>query len=442
MIKPTIKLFEHKTSSSDDILAKLDDEDYKKNKIILEGKKFEKNEDLKLKKELKDAGIMTIKELRSGLEISPTSYVGSVEFSDFIIRVSPKYTMDVGNINKLFDYAWSVKPQIKIKFLDSSVDVEQEGKELLVDVIINSLIQQCEYLLKRGLLKSYNVHDENVSFLRGKLIMKSQIQINMKKNVKFACEFDELEHDILENKILLAALSTSHNITNNDELKRRLRMLMYQYSTFTTHSIIMPQDFDIIRYNRLNQHYEAAHDLSRLILESTGFREYRKEKKIKIKPFFINMDEVFEKFVERLIRFYYYGLHDYKIQPQYTTKAWKSDIFNDKKMRTDILVSKTETQEKLILDTKYKESLSSNDRYQIGFYIHEYKQNQGTALLPEFELNKEETLTSNEKGIVLNVKRININRVIELIEQERKDDLFRIIDEIIPQNMKVTNFSK
>ena len=137
MNKPIIKLVEHKTSSSDDILEKLDDEDYKNNKLILERKILERKEDLKLEKELKDGGILTFKKLRSGLEISPTSYIGSVEFSDFIVRILPKYSMDPGKINRLLDYVWNVKPQIKIKFLESSVDVEEEGKALLVDVVIN-----------------------------------------------------------------------------------------------------------------------------------------------------------------------------------------------------------------------------------------------------------------------------------------------------------------
>ena len=140
-------------------------------------------------------------------------------------------------------------------------------------------------------------------FYEGKLLIKEQIQNNMRKNTKFGCQFDELEHNNLENQILLAALGSSHNITNDNELKRKLRLLMYQYSTFTEHIPILSQDFDKIMYNKLNQHYEPAHDLSRIILEASGFKEYRKEKRIKIKPFFINMDDVFEKFVEKLIRF-------------------------------------------------------------------------------------------------------------------------------------------
>ena len=439
MIKPIIKLVEHKTSSSDDVLEKLEDDDYKENKIKLVGKKIESKEDLKLEKELKDGGILTIKKLISGLEISPTSYIGSVEFSEFIVRIRPKYSVEPEKINSLLDYIWNVKPQIKIKFLESSVDVEEEEKTLLIEVIIKSLIQQCELLLKRGLLKSYIVHEDNVPFLRGKLLMMPQIQNSMKKNIKFACQFDELEHDNLENQILLAALSASHNITNDKELKRKLRILMYQYSAFASHSPILAQDFDKIRYNRLNQYYEHAHDLSRLILEASGFREYRKEKRIKIKPFFINMDEVFAKFVERLIRFYYSNAFNYNVKAQKTTEAWQSDRFKDKNMRTDILVSDSNDQtKKFILDTKYKDELSSGDRYQIGFYIHEFKQKEGTALLPEFNVDKDEILTS-EKGIIINVKHIDINKILDIIYNEKNSQtLHNKINEIIRSDMQVS----
>ena len=480
MDKPIVKLYEHRISSSDDLIEKLNDDDYKNNQKILFGKKLETREDIKLKNDL-SKGILRIKELRSGIEISPTSYIGTVEFSEFIVKVSPKYSMKPKNINILLDYILDVKPPIKIFFLESSINVEEEEKILLVDVMINSLVQQCELLLKRGLLKTYVVHEENVSFLRGKLLIKEQIQNNMKKNTKFGCQFDELEHNNLENQILLAALSSSHNITNDNELKRKLRILMYQYSTFTEHISILPQDFEKIMYNRLNQYYETAHDLSKLILESSGFREYRKEKRIKIKPFFINMDDVFEKFVEKLIRFYYSKYTKYEIRPQKTTKAWKSDNFQDKNMRTDILVDETGSKKKFILDTKYKESLSPNDRYQIGFYIHEFKQPEGTALLPEFKekgissspptpkiakeewdkeiqkyrdnhkgsdfieedgelkaIMKNDDLISVEEKIELKLKRININKIVEMIDEGKMDkSLHDEIGKFIREDMQV-----
>ena len=478
MDKPIVKLYEHRTSSSDNVVEKLNDDDYKNNQKILSGKKLETREDIKLKNDLN--GILTIKELRSGIEISPTSHIGTVEFSEFIVKVSPKYSMKPKNINILLDYILDVKPPIKINFVESSINVEKEEKILLVDVVINSLVQQCELLLKRGLLKTYVVHEENVSFLRGKLLIKEQIQNNMKKNTKFGCQFDELEHNNLENQILLAALSSSHNITNDNELKRKLRILMYQYSTFTEHIPILPQDFEKIMYNRLNQHYETAHDLSKIILESSGFREYRKEKRIKIKPFFINMNDVFEKFVEKLIRFYYSKYTKYKIQPQKTTKSWKSDNFQDKNMRTDILVDETGSDKKFILDTKYKESLSPNDRYQIGFYIHEFIQKEGTALLPEFKekgislspptpktkeewnediqkyrdnhkgfdfieedgelkaIMKNDDLISVKKGIELKLKRININKIVEMIDEGKIDkSLHDEIGKFIRKDMQV-----
>ena len=480
MDKPIVKLYEHRISSSDDLIEKLNDDDYKNNQKILFGKKLETREDIKLKNDL-SKGILRIKELRSGIEISPTSYIGTVEFSEFIVKVFPKYSMKPKNINILLDYILDVKPPIKIFFLESSINVEEEEKILLVDVMINSLVQQCELLLKRGLLKTYVVHEENVSFLRGKLLIKEQIQNNMKKNTKFGCQFDELEHNNLENQILLAALSSSHNITNDNELKRKLRILMYQYSTFTEHISILPQDFEKIMYNRLNQYYETAHDLSKLILESSGFREYRKEKRIKIKPFFINMDDVFEKFVEKLIRFYYSKYTKYDIRPQKTTKAWKSDNFQDKNMRTDILVDETGSKKKFILDTKYKESLSPNDRYQIGFYIHEFKQPEGTALLPEFKekgissspptpkiakeewdkeiqkyrdnhkgsdfieedgelkaIMKNDDLISVEEKIELKLKRININKIVEMIDEGKMDkSLHDEIGKFIREDMQV-----
>ena len=213
---------------------------------------------------------------------------------------------------------------------------------------------------------------------------------------------------------------------------------MHQYSTFVSNSRIGSNDFDKIVYDRLNQHYGTAHDLSRIIIEASGFREYRKEKQIKIKPFFINMDDVFEKFVEKLVRFYYSNYTKYKIEPQKTTKAWKSNSLQDKNMRTDILVTERGTKKIFILDTKYKEKLSPNDRYQIGFYIHEFNQAEGTALLPEFTGSVDDDLISAEKQIKLKLKRIDINTIIEMIDERKMDEsLHDEIGKFIREDMQV-----
>lgn len=438
MSNTIIKLVEHKGSSSEDILGSLSDEDYKDNKKKLEGLKLETKEDQKLKQILKDEGILTIKQLTSGLEISPSSYIGTVQFSNFTVRVYPKYSMDPKNVRQMLDYVWDVKPKIQIKFLESTIDVEKEETTLLVDIVITSLIDQCNLLLKQGLFRSYVVHEENVPFLRGKLLLKQQIQNTLKNNAKFACQFDELEYDNLENQILLAALGESHNITNDDELKRDLRLLIYQFSIFTSRPSISIQDFDNIQYDRLNQRYESPHNLSRLILEASGFREYSSGKKIKIKPFFINMDDVFEKFIEKLFRRYYSKSNRYNVQSQKTTKAWRSDSFRDYSIRTDILVSDTrDKNKKFILDTKYKSKLSPQDRYQIAFYIHEYRQMEGTALLPTFPDEKPDELTSEEHKIKIHVKRIDINDVIDKISNKSEKELLKIVDDIVCPDMRV-----
>ena len=107
-------------------------------------------------------------------------------------------------------------------------------------------------------------------------------------------------------------------------------------------------------------------------------------------------------------------------------------------MRTDILVSEIGTDKKFILDTKYKEHLSSNDRYQIGFYIHEFKQVEGTALLPEFEDSVDDDLTSAE-GIELKLKRININKIIRMIDEEKMNkSLHDEIGKFIRKDMQVS----
>ena len=92
---------------------------------------------------------------------------------------------------------------------------------------------------------------------------------------------------------------------------------------------------------------------------------------------------------------------------------------------------------KFILDTKYKSKLSPQDRYQIAFYIHEYRQEEGTTLLPTFPNEKPDELTSEEHKIKIHVKRIDINDVIDKIPNKSEEELLKIVDDIVRPDIRV-----
>lgn len=386
-------------------------------------------EDYELRDYLSQKKILKITELKQGIQISSTSYIGIAQFSEFSIMVLPKILMDANNLPKLIEYAYELDdviiPQSEIKF--------ETTKNLLVEIILASFIKKCQHLLRQGLVKSYVTHQENIPYLRGKLLLQQQLINTVQKKLEFACEFDELEYNNLENQIVLFTLEKSYFLTRNESIKREIRKLIHQFVSFVDKTQIQISDFDKISYTRLNQQYEKIHQICKLILTSTGIGNFYKQKTSFVNSFFIDMNVVFESFVARLFSEYY----PLPSKIQKGKKAWETEDGKSSQIRTDILTYKDNKVDSII-DTKYKKDVSEADRFQIGFYIHEYGKKEGFAILPKHQGSLDYSLRSAEQGITINVRHIDIDRTLELLYSDsntKRQDIYFELAKLVIRNV-------
>ncbi|QLH09461.1 McrC family protein [Candidatus Nitrosotenuis sp. DW1] len=380
------------------------------------------DKDQELKNYLKQRNILKITELKQGIQISSTSYIGIAQFSEFSVMVMPKLLMNPNNLPKLIEYAYELDdviiPQSEIKF--------ESTKNLLVEIILASFIKKCQQLLRQGLVKSYVTHQDNIPYLRGKLLLQQQFLNAMHKKLQFACEYDELEYNNLENQIVLFTLEKSYLITNNVSIKKEIRKLIHQFSGFVDKVSIQLSDFNKISYTRLNQHYEKTHQLCSLILRSIGIGDFYKPKTPFVNSFFIDMNKVFESFVARLFREFY----PLSSKQQKGEKAWEFEDGKTAQIRTDILTYRGNKVDSII-DTKYKKYVSEADRFQIGFYIHEYGKKAGFAILPKHAESKDHQIKSIKQGITINVNHIDIDKTITLLKNNDYLELKKLIVKLL-----------
>jgi len=256
----------------------------------LEGQKLTEDDKRHLESIKKYLGVHS---LEKGLAISTSSHIGMANFSNFSVRVEPKIFIKPENLFGMINYAFGVEDLKKIpdEFLPKT------NENYLMDLIIHAFAKHCEILFKHGLYKSYVTYQENTSFLRGKLLLKQHLQNVLRSRPKFACEFDELEYDNLENQILLFCLQRSYKITQNPILKTQLRKLIMQLSSVVSDEYITRQDFKKINYTRQNDHYKPSLELCEFIIESAGIVEMYAGTKHLIQSFFVDMNVIFEKFV-------------------------------------------------------------------------------------------------------------------------------------------------
>jgi len=385
---------------------------------------------------------LSIHILEKGLAITTTSHIGMANFSNFSVKVEPKIFIKPENLYGMINYAFGIDDLKKIpdEFLPKT------NENYLMDLIIQAFVKHCEILFKYGLYKSYVTYQDNISFLRGKLLLKQHLQNVLRSRPKFACEYDELEYDNLENQILLFCLNRSYKITQNPILKSQLRKLIFQLSSVVSDKYITRQDFKKINYTRQNDHYKTAHELCEIIIESAGVVDMYSGTKHLIQSFFVDMNVIFEKFVYKLFEKVFSDR--YRVNEQKQRKVWTIEEEKDRSMRTDILLEAKHSDETIVIDTKYKENLSVADLYQIGFYIHEYAkkgvknvQKVGFAVLPTEkilpEAGKSLPFFSETQKIAVVKSYININQIVPLLydtNPEKQKELHTRIESLLRQN--------
>ena len=198
-------------------------------------------EDLVLQEELESKKFLTIRsnDRLKKLEFKAESKIGVAQFTNFSVIINPKFT-NIQNLVKLINYAWDVDvnliPESEIKF--------KSENNMLVEIIISSFLHHCKNLIMQGLYKSYVSHqDTSMPCLRGKLLLVQQLQNDARLNAKFACEYDELEYNNLENQILLYCLYQCRDLTNFDSKKNEFNSMIQQMEQFVEYKKISMDHF-------------------------------------------------------------------------------------------------------------------------------------------------------------------------------------------------------
>ena len=419
-----------------------DNEDEKK--LASEIKERLDNKDRKIIEELKAKKWFKIDVLENYIRIETTQFVGSVSFdnANFKLSVIPKiFDKDSPNVWKdttaIIDFTNNIEMKDIVE--NQRIYFEENYEPTLTDHLNRQLVEECDQLLRRGLLRSYVVHAENTKSLRGKLLLQNQILNDAMCKPQFFSEYDELEYDNIENRIILQALTVAERNINDRALKMKALRLAQQFSSVVEKvSILKHERIKLMQnYTRQNLHYKNAHKICELIIENSGISDIYHGDYSLVKPFFVDMNKKFEGFVTQLFRDYYIG--EGKVKEQRPQKAWKVDEDMDKKMYPDIIIMNMKDEKVTkIIDVKYKPKLYESDLYQIGFYIHEYGMesqeplDEAFAILPRYldEKNgeiRDNTKDDNYEAIrsekTIRLRRINVHKLLELIRKEKKEDL-------------------
>lgn len=335
-------------------------------------------DDQALADSLRDQRRVLVDELRDGLRIGARSWVGVVRFRGFELHVLPKLAGDNLGLVELVDYVTGIDTLSRIGTRNRQ-SIGAEGTSLL-DLIALLLAEACERLLRGGLLSDYSECENDLPVLRGRLLGDRQLIRRQGRIDRLECRYDEYVGDILENQVLLGALSLCSRVVTHPAVALRVRRLQKLFIEICSATGL---DFRHARqeicYHRLNEVYREPHALAWLVADGLGVTSLFEGTSARCFCFLLNMNRLFELFLSKWLGWVLSG-DPVRVRTQRSDRSIIWDVNAKSPYRRvipDILLErKGDRRLRLPIDAKYKlydeAKVSSSDIYQTFLYSFAY----------------------------------------------------------------------
>ncbi len=278
-------------------------------------------------------------------------------------------TILIKNIYYMLSYAFSSLKQSGFEKVNG--EAFDNIHNLFAAILATGLGQQ----LKRGLFREYNVNEDSLSVVRGKIDLTKTIK-NQKNCVrKIACEFDELSENNVFNQILKTTallLIRSQDVTPKYKNDLKKKMLFFSNVDSLDSRAI---NWSCIRFQRNNQTYRLLICLCQFVLQGMLLSQDNGEQKLASFVDEQHMCRLYEKFILE-----YYRRHHPKLNASASQIPWALDDDYQTMlpvMQSDITLSYG--RKTLIIDAKFygeniqrqfdKRTIRSDNLYQIFAYV-------------------------------------------------------------------------
>lgn len=362
----------------------------------------------------------TVAKLSSYLDFIPSgtgghlirakSHVGIVRLrDDLILNVLPKVKME--NLLAMLNYVYGVP------FVWEEEAPLQECR-WLIKFLIRIFIDRVQRLYYHSFRRSYLMIEENRSSIKGKILVKENLNANRFHPEKTFCQFEDFTADILVNRIIKYTIFLLFNL-DDGQFRNELR---YIYALFHEVSLtnISVEDVDSVKYTRLDEAYKPVHMLCRLFIRHVFVSHKIGDQKMFC--FLIDMNSLFEEFVRKILQMFSLN---YRVRGH--PKEKYLDQTNLVRIIPDIrLVEKSTDKMMSVADCKYKRlkkieddnekaQIINSDVYQILAYMTGYRLNKGILIYPKDEIEQETEINVVFDGIAgkVFIRQIDLNQIQE-----------------------------
>jgi 5-methylcytosine-specific restriction enzyme subunit McrC len=336
----------------------------------LEGLFFQSSTDRLLVERLADRRMVHVRELRDGLEIRTTSFVGSLSVGPLTIHVQPK--LEAGAFAALIGYAMGL-PRLEL-LTEHAAPLTAPSFQ---DLLIASLAEETTRLLARGIHRQYKAQEASLESPRGRLLFGALARQGPSTAVTLPCRFHERDEDVLPNQVLLAGVRLGAQLAIDRGVRRHAMRaaaaLSERVQTVPLTAFTMAR-LERAR-SRLLDAYQPAFALIRLLMGGQGVSTHEAEESFPLPGFLFDMNVLFQN---ALGRFLTESLDDTHVSQQHHLSDFFAyqRSFNPRRKRTPTPRPDFVLQRKgrivAIADAKYRDlweqDLGRDMLYQLAIY--------------------------------------------------------------------------
>lgn len=222
-------------------------------------------------------------------EVRAAGWVGAARIAGVDLRIRPKVT--VARLLFLLGHARDTRA-----WRDDTVGVAV-GAELL-PAMADALWRQVDRALQGGLLQGYQVVEDALPLVRGRIREADQLRRRFGRALPVEIRYDDFTTDIAENRILRTAVDRMLALPSiSADARARLARQRVRLAEVTSlpFGVVRP----VWRSSRLNEHYAPALRLAEIVLDGTSVEPLRGP--VAASGLLVSMPRLFEDFVTSVL---------------------------------------------------------------------------------------------------------------------------------------------